>query len=266
MNRPTSNLKQLAAFFILAFVIGWLAWIPILASQEYPKWSAFVFLFSPAISALLVAGFTNKLAGVKDILKRYLLWKFHVKWYLLAFLLIPVTFLLAVLILFRGDSKTLWTGLPWYFICASFLFLMFITSGEEIGWRGFALPRLQSILPNPLLASIVLGVIWGAWHLPQYFVPGQTNIPVIPFLLFIAGLSIIYTIIFNNTQGSLLFAVILHASTDIVPRIIQIANFAPELWWLIAGLIWISAIILYIIVKASTLNKVVNYSQPHSSI
>ncbi|MCL4529414.1 MAG: CPBP family intramembrane metalloprotease [Chloroflexi bacterium] len=266
MNPQTSNLKQLAAFFILAFVIGWLAWIPLLVNREGPTWSAFIFLFSPAISALLVAGFTNKLAGIKDILRRYLLWKFQVKWYLLAFLLIPAIFFLAILILFRGNDQSLWTNAPWYFVAASFLYLMFINSGEEIGWRGFALPRLQSIIPNPLIASIILGVIWGTWHLPQYFVPGQPNIPVIPFLLLIAGLSIIYTVVFNNTRGSLLFAVILHASTDIVPRIVQTANFDSNLWWLIAGLTWITGIILNMVTKESVLNKVVNYSQPRSSI
>ncbi len=260
MNPQTSSLKQLVAFFILAFVIGWLAWVPLLVNPSGPAWSAFIFLFSPAISALLVAGITNKWAGVKGILKCYLLWKFHFKWYLLAFLLIPAIFFLAILILFRGNDQSLWTNAPWYFVAASFLYLMFINSGEEIGWRGFALPRLQSIIPNPLIASIILGVIWGAWHLPQYFVPGQPNIPVIPFLLLIAGLSIIYTVVFNNTRGSLLFAVILHASTDIVPRIVQIANFGSNLWWLIDALIWASGIILYLVAKESASGKVVNYS------
>jgi membrane protease YdiL (CAAX protease family) len=264
MNPRTSNFKALTAFFILTFVIGWLAWIPILINHESPKWSAFIFLFSPALSALLVAGLTNGLTGIKDILGHYLLWKFHIKWYLLAFLLIPAIFLLAVLILFRSNSLPLWTNLPWYFVIASFLYLMFINSGEEIGWRGFALPRLQNILPNPLLASIILGAIWAAWHLPQYFVLNQPNIPLIPFFLFITGSSIIYTILFNNTQSSLFFAVILHASTDVVPRIMQIGNFTSLTWTWIAGLVCISAMVLYFLTKSPISAEPIPSVKPNS--
>jgi CAAX protease family protein len=252
MNRRTSNVKQLSVFFILTFMIGWLAWIPLLSNREGPTWSAFIFLFSPAISALLITGITNQWAGLKDILSRYRLWKFRVKWYLLAFLLIPAIFLLAILSLFRDSSQSLWTNASWYFVTASFVYLMFINSGEEIGWRGFALPRLQNLLGNPLLASIVLGIIWAVWHLPQYFVPNQSNIPLIPFLLLIIGLSIIYMVVFNHTQASLLFAVILHASTDIIPRIVQIGNLSTEVWWLIDVLIWISGILLYILTNKRT--------------
>ncbi len=245
MNHQTSIFKSVTTFFILTFTIGWLAWIPIITSQA--KWSAFIFLFSPAISALLIVGFAKKLTGIKEILKRYFLWKFHLKWYLLSFLLIPALMLLAILVLSRNNEQSLWLNNPWYFLGASFLYLMFINSGEEIGWRGFALPRLQKLIENPLLASIVLGVVWGAWHLPQYFVPNQPNIPLPPFLLFIIGLSVIYTVVFNNTQGSLFFAVVLHASTDIIPRIVHIGNLSSEIWWLIDALIWISGIGLYTI-------------------
>ncbi len=251
MNLRTSKPGQLAAFFVLTFIIGWLAWIPLLIDRAFPTSIAFIFLFSPAISALVVTALANGGVGVKDLLKRYFLWKFHIQWYLLAFLLLPAIFLLAALISFNFNLQSLWTNSPWYFIAASFIFLMFINSGEEIGWRGFALPRMQELFENPLPVSILLGVIWGAWHLPEYFVPGP-NIPLIPFLFLIAGLSIIYMILFNNTRGSLLSAVILHASTDIMPRIMQIGNFTAATWILIAGLAWISAVVLYLLTKSSS--------------
>ncbi len=146
----------------------------------------------------------------------------------------------------------MWTGSPWYFLIASFGFLMIINSGEEIGWRGFALSRLQSVIKNPLVASMVLGAIWGLWHLPMYLNPEQSSDPLILFLLFVMGISVIYSVLFNNTRGSLLLAVILHASTDIAPRFMQITKFTPVSWSIIVALTWISAMILCYATKNST--------------
>jgi len=251
MKLNTSKTQQLIIFFVLAFVIGWLAFLPILLYHAYPKSSAFIFLFSPALAALITAALTNGIAGVKDVLGRYFLWKFNIKWYLLAIFVLPLIFLLTVLISFRTNLESLWTGSPWYFLIASFGFLMIINSGEEIGWRGFALSRLQSVIKNPLVASIVLGAIWGLWHLPLYLNPEQSSDPLILFLLFVMGISVFYSVLFNNTRGSLLLAVILHASTDIAPRFLQIAKFTPASWSIIVALTWISAISLYYATKGS---------------
>jgi uncharacterized protein len=252
MKLKTSKTQQLIIFFLLAFVIGWLAFIPIFLYHVSPAPGAFIFLFSPALAALTTAALSNGITGVKEVLGRYLLWKFHIKWYLLAFLLLPVIFLATGVISFRNNLQSLWTGSSWYFLTASFAFLMIINSGEEIGWRGFALPRLQSVIKNPLVASIVLGVLWGLWHLPLYLDPKQSSFPLILFLLFIMGISIIYSVLFNNTRGSLLMAVVLHASTDIAPRFMQIANFTPVSWSIIVAFTWISAMILYYVTNKIT--------------
>jgi membrane protease YdiL (CAAX protease family) len=251
MKLETSKTQQLIIFFVLTFVIGWLAFVPIFLYHASPTPGAFIFLFSPALAALITTFFTNGTIGVKEVLGRYLLWKFHIKWYFLALLLIPVIFLVTAVIMFRTNLESLWTGSPWYFLIASFGWLMFINSGEEIGWRGFALSRLQSVIKNPLVAGVILGVIWGLWHLPMYLNPEQASFPLILFLLFIIGISIIYSVLFNNTHGSLLMAVVLHASTDIAPRFMQIANFTSVSWSIIVILTWISAMILYIMTKNS---------------
>ena len=246
MRLKTSKTQQLIFFFVLAFVIGWLAFIPVFLYHASPKPSAlFIFLFSPALAGLITAALTNGMTGVKEVLGRYLIWKFQIRWYLLVLLLLPAIFLVVALTSFRTNLESLWTGSPWYFLIASFGYLMFINSGEEIGWRGFALSRLQSVIKNPLVASIVLGLIWGIWHLPIYLNPEQSSFPLILFLLFIIGISIIYSVLFNNTHGSLLMAVVLHASTDIAPRFMQIAKFTPTSWLIIVVLTWISAMILY---------------------
>ena len=251
MKLKTSINQQLIIFFVLAFVIGWLAYIPIFLHYASSTPSAFIFLFSPALAALITSALINGITGIKELLGRYWIWKFNVKWYFLALLLLPAIFLIAAVISFRTNLEALWTGSPWYFLVASFGFLMFINSGEEIGWRGFALPRLQSVIKHPLVAGIVLGAIWGIWHLPIYLDPEQSSFPLILFLLFIMGISIIYSLLFNNTRGSLLMATILHASTDIAPRFMQIAKFTPASWLIVVVLTWISAMILYYATKNS---------------
>jgi uncharacterized protein len=245
----TSKTQQLIIFFVLTFIIGWLTFLPVLLYHVYPTAGAFIFLFSPALAALITAALANGIAGVKDVLGRYFLWNFHVKWYVLAILPLPAIFLVVGVILFVNNLGSLWTGSQWYFVIASFGFLMVINSGEEIGWRGFALSRLQSVVKNPLVSSISLGAIWGIWHLPLYLNPDQSSFPLILFLLFIMGISIIYSVLFNNTRGSLLIAVLLHASTDIAPRFIQIANFTTVSWSIIVVLTWIFAAILYYATK-----------------
>ena len=230
--------RQLLAFFILAFVIGWSSWLPAFTIEAVPKFVALIGLFAPALAGLIVAGSADGQAGIREILARLLIWRFGVRWYIVALGLIPAIFVVAAL------ATTVLTGLdfghvfgsnPWYFVVASFVFLMVITSGEEIGWRGVALSRLEATLGGGFRASLVLGVMWGFWHLPLYLLPGQSAFPFVLFLLLTVGLSILYSVLFKRTQGSLLAAVLLHSSTDIMPRVMQIAEFTPLIWAIIVA-------------------------------
>jgi membrane protease YdiL (CAAX protease family) len=89
--------------------------------------------------------------------------------------------------------------------------------GEEAGWRGFALPRLQSRY-GPLIGSLILAPVWALWHLPMFWVPAwkfpPTLLNLALFILASIPLTIIMTWIFNNTKGSLLIAVLVHAVFD----------------------------------------------------
>jgi membrane protease YdiL (CAAX protease family) len=103
--------------------------------------------------------------------------------------------------------------------------------GEEIGWRGYALPKHLSCR-SPFCAGVILGLLWGVWHAPVYFVPGTGQfdtaqasdsfiVPFIGFVIWTIGLSILFTWIFLNTKGSLLMAVVFHAS-------INVASYLPS--------------------------------------
>ncbi len=238
--------RQLIVFFVIAFVLTWAAWIPVFRyPDQVPSQISFIGLFAPALSALLVAGLANGKSGILNIFRKYFTWHLDVKWSLLAFLLIPVIFLFAALLITKVNFQRLWIGNSWLFIAGSFLFLIVINSGEEVGWRGFALPRLQEVLGNPLLASLILGIIWGVWHLPEYLNPAQSSFPFPVFLLFTTGISILYTVLYNRSSGSILVAVILHASTDIMPRIMNIGVFTTSTWLWITALTWVVALLLY---------------------
>ncbi len=250
-----SNIKlsaQLVIYVLLAFTIAWGTWFPAFLHPDSLRLLSFVGLFAPAISAIIVSFYLSKASGIKELLGGYTRLRFGILWYIIAILLVPLLFTLSFWLdgqLFHTSFKNILLPTSPYFICAAFIWLMFINSGEEIGWRGFALPRLQKLFKNPLYASLVLGIIWSTWHLPIYLTPGQSSFPLILFFFFTIGLSFIYTVLFNKTGGSLFSVVLLHASTDVVPRVMNITLFKPTTWLILGILTWMSAIALVVIDK-----------------
>jgi membrane protease YdiL (CAAX protease family) len=103
------------------------------------------------------------------------------------------------------------------------LFLLLEATGEEIGWRGYALPRLQANL-SALTSALIVGVMWALWHLPLFFIAGlpQTLLPFVLFLVWIVSQSVIFTWVYNGTQGSLLFAIVLHAAINLSIQLFSI--------------------------------------------
>ena len=111
-----------------------------------------------------------------------------------------------------------------------------MVNGEEIGWRGYALPRLQERY-NALTASLILGVIWFAFHVPIMFLPcsicgSQTLANALPFLLGVLALSVVITWIFNSTRGSLLPIIVLHGAYNTWPDLFAMTGGNPALGWL----------------------------------
>lgn len=184
-------------------------------------------------AALLVTGLALGREGVVSLLRRYLIWRVGGRWYLVAFLLYPVIFLSAIAL------NAAWTGAPvdfnttlarqffgpsanlLLFVLPFFLFEA-IANGEEMGWRGFVLPRLQAG-HSALVASLILGLIWGFWHLPRYLAldsGGSFALSMAKFL----GDAILYTWLYNNTRGSLLLVTIFHAAGNTAGFFLPLAN------------------------------------------
>jgi len=185
-------------------------------------------------AALIMTALTHGRAGVVALLKRFLIWRVGWGWWLVALLLYPTVLFCAVLVN-RGI-----TGMPLDFsavfahrifgasaflpmFIVPFFFVDAISNGEEIGWRGYVLPRLQA-RHSALIASLILGVVWGFWHLPKFLADDSS--PFWLFMIRITASAVLYTWLFNNTRGSLLLTTLFHASANTAGVFLPIANTA----------------------------------------
>jgi membrane protease YdiL (CAAX protease family) len=167
-------------------------------------------------------------AGVRRLLRRCVLWRVGLRWYLIVLVGMPLSVLVCASVLLRGAPLIALVH-RWPLIFTAYLPFVLIISvvsilWEEMGWSGFALPHLQQRY-HALGGSLLLGALWGLWHLPLLFVPGQGTGPrvglvtlivaaVLELGLLTAMFRIIMTWVFNNTRGSVLIAVLVHAMSD----------------------------------------------------
>jgi membrane protease YdiL (CAAX protease family) len=215
-------------FLILAFGITWIVGIPLAiknqpGSEPNPFEISQIGALGPAIAALILIYRENGTHGLKEFWRKITNWRFSLSWYL-GIILIPLIMsgVLPTIILFfiRYGSPPPFLGPlhgaptwknAWWF----FLFIVVIGGGqEELGWRGYLLPKLQ-IQSNALVSSLIIGVIWTLWHVPFLFIPGSAlyGAPLIGYLIQLTLLSLILTWIYNNTD-SILACILYHAWTN----------------------------------------------------
>ena len=223
-SRLSSLIEQhpVAWFFVLAYVISWLLWLPLVVSGDSsPSGLGLVLLLLgslvPSTIAILLVAMLHGGAGVRKLLHRLLIWRVGVGWWV-AIVLVSALALggVGLNVLLGGQSPDVTVTIPG--AVALFVFFLFPGSagGEEIGWRGFALPHLQAAR-SALGASLVLGVVWGIWHLPLYLV-GTDIRPLglfAPWIVLTVAVSVIYTWIYNGTGGSLMMVVLFHAASNL---------------------------------------------------
>jgi membrane protease YdiL (CAAX protease family) len=132
-----------------------------------------------------------------------------------------------------------------------------VINGEELAWRGFALPRLQSKY-NALTSSIILGVIWTLFHLPLFFTltgSSQVDRSYISFLISTISLTVLYTWMYNHTRGSVLLAYLLHASANTWSVVFSIDHTNNVIGWIMTGLLTLAAILVVIFTGAENLSR-----------
>lgn len=226
----------LTSYFILAFLGTWLLNVPMIVSadglglfQFRVPFPIFVALFilstytGPTLGAVLVTNALEGRAGVARFFRRYVQWRVGIVPFLLVFFLFPILTLAAIAT--QLGAAATWQALaaqPLSFFTtylpAVLIFPALITWGEEPGWRGFALTRMQARY-HPALAAVVVGLMHGIWHLPNFLMVGGPNAagPFNParFAIntaVIIGVTLIFSWIFNLGRQSILIAVLAHAS------------------------------------------------------
>jgi uncharacterized protein len=169
-----------------------------------------------------MTGATEGRAGIRRLMHRYVLWRVGLRWYLVVLLGPPVIILLATIVLpgALASFKSLAPLNPLLLLVSFPLILIFGGAlFEEGGWRGFALPRLQR-LHGPLVGTLILAPLWACWHLPLFWVTVWGTPPtILNMVLFLASvifMTIVFTWVFNNTKGSILLAILLHTSFDVL--------------------------------------------------
>ena len=253
---------QIPLFFTLAFALSWVVWGSMIAQQygllsfSLPDTS----YFGVSLAALIVAGLVDGWVGIRDLLRRMVRWRVNLLWYVIAIVL-PLV-IIGLYRLFGGSVSvgrilSLEASIAYFIQSVPFFILT-----EETAWRGFALPRLQ-VRYNALTASLILGLLWGVWHTPLFFMPGavQTQLPFLPFVLMAMGQSVLFAWVYNNTGGSVLLVALLHASTDALLTYIGVGLDARS-FWIMTVVTGVAAVIVVLLAGPAHLSRTYRVDQP----
>ncbi|QIN83272.1 CPBP family intramembrane metalloprotease [Rubrobacter tropicus] len=190
-------------YFVLAFACTWVLWVPaaleargLISSLPVP--ATFLGAFGPMVAAIVVTAQEGGRAGLRSLLGRVVRWRVAPVWYGVAILgpLVITLGAIALQVALGGQPPSLGLligALPTVLFVSVYM-LITVALGEEVGWRGYALPALQARY-NALISSVILGVMWTLWHLPVFFNPDThySNLPFVLFLAYIVPFAVLIT-------------------------------------------------------------------------
>jgi hypothetical protein len=204
--------NRLLIFFPLAFVLSWYPWVISLIRNTGDGGPNPLGVF---LAAIIVTATTEGRPGLKDLFSRIVRWRIGFHWYALVFILPALLCVFAAfLVIYFAGAVADFTKLPaWKDVIERFIFiLLFIGLGEEPGWRGYSLERLQE-KHSPVRSSLFLAPIWTLWHIPlmgNEFAPA-----IIPaFVVSVFAATFILTWLYNGTGRSILIAMLFHAAVN----------------------------------------------------
>lgn len=276
MSQSQSSASELKRFFILTYTITWisfgafvLCW-KFIYDEKTPSWLYFLLLggYGPTIAAIYLSRKNGGPGAVKRLFSKILIWRVSVVWYLFV-LAIPLILYAMAMVLSDTSMASLhpisWNRLsasiPGYLLAA----LPFGPLAEELGWRGYAMPKLLKRW-TPVKASIILGIIWTFWHTPLFWFPGATFPPamevsmitVLLYLFMTIAEAIIFTFVLLRTRGSVLLAILFHlmlnASSNILYAGLPSIDKAQriDIWQLHTLLIVVLALICALFMRKKT--------------
>ena len=218
----------LVFYFVLAYALSWCAYVPLALQGQgllsgIPNWLHLAAGYGPLLAAFLVTAWTGGGAGLRELFGRLTRWR--IGWVWLAAALSPLAVFGVVVLVMRLVTGT-WQaaagfgqvaelpGLNW---AAGWLAWILISGlGEETGWRGFALPRLQARY-SARDASFLLGLLWAGWHAPAFFYNYELSLfSVLAFVVGILAGAMVLTWLYNSTGGSVLATILWHGTYNAV--------------------------------------------------
>jgi len=253
----------LVGFFLLAFSLTWIFMITdALGSHQIlpfrlPLLLLIVMGYMPTLAAVIVTRATKGKEGVRALFSKLLIVRVGFRWYAFAVFALAGMYIASIQIYNSiGASPTLPILSPQTPPHSSVLelvpqiALLFvivgIVNGEELAWRGFALPRLQAKY-NALTSSLILGVIWTMFHLPLFFTvtgSSQADWSFTSFLISTVAMTVLYTWMYNNTRGSVLMAYLLHAAANTWSQVFAIDHANQLVNWILTGVLVLTALIV----------------------
>ena len=263
----------LAAFLVLTYGLSWALWIPLAifrdaASGPYSTLALLIGSNIPSAVAIVLTLVGFGKGATRKLLGQLLIWRVGWRWYLV--LLAPTALVVGTITLVavaRG-GPTAALAMP---LLNAIFFVAFMTfpgsaGGEELGWRGYALPRLQ-FRRTALTASLVVGCLHGLWHLPLWLRGDADHRLSVyrAFLIQALALAVIYTWLYNSTQGSLLPVVLFHTATN-APLTLVLLPLGIDNWvlpfWLMAGFTVVAALIVVAVFGPTNLSRHPRQTQP----
>jgi membrane protease YdiL (CAAX protease family) len=207
------------SFILLSFSITWISLLPIIFGSLSQDWH-FLGSFGPTLAAVYILRKSKQGSGIKHLLNKI---KLQFTPFFILASLSPLFLLFIALIITDNTISHTFLSLKVGETNIFLWFLPLISYGvlEEIGWRGFLLPKLQEKF-KPLMATFVLTLIWGAWHIPMFFYRFELSpLMVVGFFVSLFFGAVILTYIYNATKGDLLAVIIWHTLWNIVATIDQ---------------------------------------------
>jgi CAAX protease family protein len=244
----------LLRFFSLTYLVTWICFIAVAAAipANTPLGAVLVYVgaIAPSLVALWLTARVKGAAGVRTLLAGVIKWRVAARWYFFAIgYTAAVKLSVAVIHRVAVGRWPCFDETPLWLIPLAIAVSTPVQAGEEIGWRGYALPRLAERF-GLARASILLGVIWACWHLPQFYIREADTYrqSFIVFLLQVTAISVAMAWLYTRTNGSLLLTMLLHASVnnskDIVPSALP---GGAGIFGLKASLVaWLTVVVLWI--------------------
>ncbi len=223
----------LISFFLLTYTLSWITWLPQLAATQgflnssVSPYFHILGALGPMLAALIVTSITEGRAGIQELARRMFRWRVNIVWHLIAWLSMVLLFAIAAVV--ARIAWGAWPGLSLFGLTEEYpqlpvlvywlANLIFYGWGEETGWRGFALPRLQKD-HHALVATFIVSIFWALYHLPLFwFVDGFMGMGLggaMGWYFSILLGAVIMTWLYNSTQGSILIVAVFHATVNIV--------------------------------------------------